>query len=113
MYVGRIDITYHFTGTWELLEDSLGMKMDSVQNIEVDHSHIKIKSGKEKEVEDYIKDIKENLKQYQVKMRKKEKVQNKYGATINPSGNKIELALGVEDESGSKRQGVSYLQKSH
>ena len=64
------------------------------------------------EVEDYIKEIKENLKQYQVKMRKKEKVQNKYGATINPSGNKIELALGVEDESGSKRQGVSYLQKS-
>ena len=112
MYVGRIDITYHFTGTWELLEDSLGIKMDSVQNIEVDHSHIKIKSGKEKEVEDYIKEIKENLKQYQVKMRKKEKVQNKYGATINPSGNKIELASGVEDESGSKRERVGYLQKS-
>lgn len=111
MFVGRLDLTYHFTGTWELRGDTLCMNMNGAPEIDVDQSHVKAKSGKEKEVEEYIKEIKERLKQYQEDIRKK-KVQRKYCATINSSGNKIEIVLGNEDDSDSKQVEVFYLQKS-
>lgn len=113
MYVGRMDITYHFTGTWELRADTLYMNMDRTPEVGIDHSNIKIKPGKEKEVEDYIQELKDKLKEYKDKIRKKEDVERKYCATINSMGNKIEIVYEEEDESGSKQERVGYLQKSH
>ena len=113
MYVGRMDITYHFTGTWELRADTLYMNMDRTPEVGIDHSNIKIKAGKEKEVEDYIQELKDKLKEYKDKIREKEDVESKYCATINSRGDKIEIAYEDEEESGSKRERVGYLQKSH
>ena len=47
-----------------------------------------------------------------MKAAKKEKdVTETYGATINPTGNKIEFVMTEEDETGKKQSQTRYLSK--
>ena len=109
LYIGRMDIISTSCGTWQLEGDSLCMSLEPNHSYKIDHSHIKAKPGKEKEVEDYIKEIEEMCKQKEEEKNKKKDITESYGATINPTGNKIEFVMVELDESGKKQTQTVYF----
>lgn len=112
LYIGRMDIIYNSCGTWQLNGDSLYISLKSNKSsYKIDHSHIKAKPGKEKEVEDYIKDLEKTFDQRMKAAKKEKDVTETYGATINPTGNKIEFVMTEEDETGKKQSQTRYLSK--
>lgn len=84
----------------------------SKSSYKIDHSNIKAKPGKEKEVEDYIKELDGVCKQRVMKAKKEKDVTASYGATINPTGNKIEFVMVEEDESGKKQTQTTYFSRA-
>lgn len=113
IYIGRMDIIYNSCGTWQLKGDSLCMSLKTGKSsYKIDHSNIKAKPGKEKEVEDYIKELDGVCKQRVMKAKKEKDVTASYGATINPTGNKIEFVMVEEDESGKKQTQTTYFSRA-
>lgn len=112
VFTGHLDISTFSNGTWELRNDSLIINLALYHKYKIDQSQIKPKPGKEKDFERHIKEFDEIYKNKQKENQKnKEEERLSFYATINPSGNKIELALDEEDENGKKRTSVIYITK--
>ena len=112
-FTGHLDISTVSNGTWELQGDSLIMYLDHRFEYEIDSTQIKSKPGKEKDFEKNIREYNEFYKEKQNERKKdKEKERSAFFATINLSGNKIELKGEVEDkESGKKDTGAFFITK--
>lgn len=110
IYTGRIVISYICTGTWEVSDDSLVMILNPNYEYKVDTTQIKPKPGKEKDVDDYIKEIENACEEGKKEtLSQKEEIRKSYFASINPSGNKIELQKEDEDKSGKKNNITFFL----
>lgn len=112
-YTGHLDISTVSNGTWELQGDSLIICLDHRFEYKIDSTHIKSKPGKEKDFERTIREYNEFYKEKQDERKKeKEKERTAFYATINPSGNKIELKGEVEDEDSDETEiATTYITK--
>jgi hypothetical protein len=112
LYIGRLDVSCVALGTWKLKGDSIYMTKKPNIRYKIEQSNIKPKPGKEKEVEDYINELKEMSKEREKEAKKEKDVSATYGATINPSGNKIEFVQVEENEYGKKETQTHYFSRA-
>ena len=112
LYDGNIELKNVYTGTWQLHDDTLYNELKLAYKCESDFSHITPKSGYEQNVEKII----EKWKQLRAKEEKDAQAAKgvrprTYRATINGSGNKIELKWTEKDEEGNDKEETIYLSR--
>ena len=98
IYDGRMDLKYVSNGTWELRGDTLHNTLQPGYKFETDHSHIIPKPGMEQEVETYVENLQRNGREQQKASAARQARHRAYRATINASGNKIELKWTEHDD---------------
>ena len=111
IYDGRVDFKYVTNGTWELRGDSLYTKRTPKFKFEMDRSQAKAKPGMEKDVEEYLEGWVKYIKKQQKESAAAEVQVRAYEATINASGNKIELKWVECDDEGNERTQAYYLSR--
>ncbi len=106
---GNIDMKFISVGTWELRDDSLLMVLQPGMKLEIDDSRITPKPGKEQEVKDFIA----YLETYGKAIRKENDQQKErprsYAASIDRTGNKMELMWTEPDADGDEIKQAYYL----
>ena len=107
IYNGRIDMRYISYGTWELCADTLRMVLKPDVNFELDDSHITPKAGMEQKVKDYITEVGAYYKSQANQI--KEERPRSYAASIDHTGNKIELMWIELDAEGNEEKQAYYL----
>ena len=107
IYNGRIDMRYISYGTWELCADTLRMVLKPDVNFELDDSHITPKAGMEQKVKDYIAKVRAYYKSQANQI--KEERPRSYAASIDHTGNKIELMWTEPDAEGNEVKQAHYL----
>ena len=113
IFNGRIDIKYITTGTWELRADTLRMVLKPDIKFEMDDSHITSKPGMEQKVKDYTAEVEAHFRA-QAKAREiKEDRPRSYAASIDRTGNKIELMWTETDAEGGEVKQAYYLTKQN
>ena len=107
IYNGRIDMKYISTGTWELRADTLQMVLKPDIRFEMDDSHITPKPGMEQKVKDYTAEVEAYFKSQGKEI--KEERPRSYAASIDRTGNKIEMMWTDLDDEGNEEKQAYYL----
>ena len=107
IYNGRIDMKYISTGTWELRADTLQMVLKPDIRFEMDDSHITPKPGMEQKVKDYTAEVEAYFKSQGNEI--KEERPRSYAASIDRTGNKIEMMWTDLDDEGNEEKQAYYL----
>ena len=113
LYDGRVDFKYVSRGTWELRDDSLYTKRAPKYKFEMDRSQVTAKPGMEKDMEEYLEGWEKQGKKQQKESAAGEVQLRAYEATINASGNKIELKWTERDAEGNERIEAFYLARDN
>jgi hypothetical protein len=107
----RIDGKFITGGTWKLCDDTLLMVLKPGIKFEMDDSRVTPKPGMEQRTKDFIVEA----EAYGRKLAKERDVQQdrprRYAASIDCTGNKIELMWTELDAEGNKVKHTSYLTK--
>ena len=112
IYNGRIDMKYIAGGTWELRADTLHTVLKPDVKFEMDDSHITPKPGMEQRAKDYIAELEEHVvKQLAKESDIQEDRPRSYAASIDRTGNKIELMWTETDAEGNEVKQAYYLTK--
>ena len=112
IYNGRIDMKYITGGTWELRADTLHTVLKPDVKFEMDDSHITPKPGMEQRAKDYIAELEEHVVKQLAKERDiQEDRPRSYAASIDRTGNKIELMWTETDAEGNEVKQAYYLTK--
>ena len=97
IYHGRLKVTYTYTGTWEIKEDSLYRYFDAGFNFKIDRSSITYSPEMRDAVEQKLKQMENAIEQ-----EKKQDRDTIIRATvIDRSGNKVELTFPESIQNGS------------
>ncbi len=108
----RIDVKFITAGTWELRDDTLLMVLKPGVTFEMDDSHITPKPGMEQRAKDYIAELEEHVVKQLAKERDiQEDRPRSYVASIDRTGNKIELMWTETDAEGNEVKQAYYLTK--
>lgn len=112
IYDGQIDFKYVYNGTWQLHDDTLYTELQLAYKFESDLSRITPKPGYEQDMEDLIKRLKQQQAQKEQEANVSDEVRPRsYVATINATGNKIELLWTEKNEDGKEIEQTSYLSR--
>ena len=107
----RIDVKFITAGTWELRDDTLLMVLKPGVTFEMDDSHITPKPGMEQRAKDYIAEFEEYVKKLAKENDIQEDRPRSYAASIDRTGNKIELMWTETDTEGNEVKQAYYLTK--
>ncbi|MBO7498538.1 MAG: hypothetical protein J6T64_05015 [Bacteroidaceae bacterium] len=110
-YIGRLDLTYVSNGTWDLRDDTLYTDSQPDYTFRMDRSHITPKPDMEKQLEKYLKALEESCLENQKTAAAGEVHPRANFATINRSGNKIELVWKETDGEHAGQEQSLYLSK--
>jgi len=110
-YTGRIDVTFTSNGTWELRGDTLYTDRQHDCTFSMDRSQITPKPDMEKQVEEYVKELEGQCLETQKAARESEDQTKAYFATINRSGNKIELVRNETEENLTDQERLFYISR--
>ena len=111
VFNGRIDAKFITAGTWELRDDTLLMVLKPGIKFEMDDSCVIPKPGMEQRAKDYITEAKAYLKKLAKERDIQEDRPRSYAASIDPTGNKIELMWTEFDADGNEVKQAYYLTK--
>ena len=111
VFNGRIDAKFITAGTWELRDDTLLMVLKPGIKFEMDDSCVIPKPGMEQRAKDYIAEAKAYLKKLAKERDIQEDRPRSYAASIDPTGNKIELMWTEFDADGNEVKQAYYLTK--
>ncbi len=106
-YVGYLDISSKATGKWELKGDSLFTIDNPDLKYTIGKDKIKPIAGRETDFDEYIKQLEESIQNHLKNYNKKNNFREAYAATINNTGNKIELLgkdLGGDDDDDEEEE---------
>ena len=106
-YVGYLDISSKATGKWELKGDSLFTIDNPDLKYTIGKDKIKPIAGRETDFDEYIKQLEESIQNHLKNYNKKNNFREAYAATINNTGNKIELLgkdLGADDDDDEEEE---------
>lgn len=110
-FAGRLDCIFASSGTWKLQGDTLYSENQPDYTFRMDRSLITPNPGMEKQMEEYVEALKKALMEKQKEAAAGDVQRKAYVATINRSGNKIELVW-KETEGEQAGQEISiYLSK--
>ena len=112
IYDGVLDYKFVANGTWKLHDDTLHTELQLAYKFELDRSRVTPKAGMEHDVEELLN----RWEQQQVLAEQEAKAAGgvrprSYVATINATGNKIELLWTEEDEDGNEIKKAFYLSR--
>jgi len=110
-YLGRLDYTYIYNGTWDLRGDTLYTERQPDYTFKMDRSHITPKPGMEKQMNEYLKESEQSCLEEQKAAAAGEVHPRANFATINRSGNKIELVWKETDGEHADQEQSLYLSK--
>jgi hypothetical protein len=110
-YIGRLDYTYIYNGTWNLRGDTLYTERQPDYTFKMDRSHITPKPGMEKQMNEYLKESEQSCLEEQKAAAASEVHPRANFATINRSGNKIELVWKESDGEHADQEQSLYLSK--
>ena len=96
-YTGRVELKQDLKGTWELHGDSLVIWLAPESEYEIDHTQISYTPDKEGMVKELLKEWNETLQERQRLIREAGFQRHAYFASIDPSGDKIELRWTDDD----------------
>ena len=111
VFNGRIDAKLITAGTWELRDDTLLMVLKPGIQFEMDDSRVTPKPGMEQRTKDYIAEAKAYVKKLAKERDIQEDRPRSYAASIDPTGNKIELMWTELDADGNEVKQAYYLTK--
>ena len=111
VFNGRIDAKLITAGTWELRDDTLLMVLKPGIQFEIDDSRVTPKPGMEQRTKDYIAEAKAFVKKLAKERDIQEDRPRSYAASIDPTGNKIELMWTELDADGNEVKQAYYLTK--
>ena len=111
VFNGRIDAKLITAGTWELRDDTLLMVLKPGIQFEMDDSRVTPKPGMEQRTKDYIAEAKAFVKKLAKERDIQEDRPRSYAASIDPTGNKIELMWTELDADGNEVKQAYYLTK--
>jgi len=111
IYNGRIDMKYITAGTWELMDDTLRMVLKPGIKFEMNDSRITPKPSMEQKVKEYIVETEAYFKKQARAREIKEDRPRSYAASIDRTGNKIELKWTETDADAGEVKQAYYLTK--
>ena len=110
-YLGRLDCIFVTSGTWNLQGDTLFTERDPRYTFSIDRSLITPSPGMEKQLEEYLTALEKVHTEAQEEAAASDAERRAYVATINRSGNKIELVWKETDEEQDGQESSMYLSK--
>lgn len=108
-FSGNIDMKLISVGTWELRDDSLLMVLKPGIKLEIDDSHITPKPGMEQEMKEHIAGLKAYAKAFVKENDQQKDRPRSYAASIDRTGNKIELMWTELDSDAGEIKQAYYL----
>ena len=111
IFDGIADFKDVYNGTWKLHDDTLYTELQLAGKSELDYSRISPKPGYEKDVEQLTKQWEQQVQAEQEANAAGGVRPRSYQATINATGNKIELLWTEKDEEGNEKEQASYLSR--
>ena len=111
LYDGRLEMVFENNGTWKLRGDSLDVNLSPEYIFNMDRSKITPKPGAEEAVEKKLKEWDKQQREQMKQLTKGKVIHVAYLATINSSGNKIELVRKNPDQNGNEKEVTLYLSR--
>ena len=111
LFNGCIDTKYITNGTWELRADTLLMVRKPGVKFEMDDSNVTPKAGMEQKAKDFITETETSGKEFAKSQEVQGERPRHYAASIDPTGNKIELRWTEPDANGNEVKQAHYLTK--
>ncbi len=112
-YTGQLHIIYRMHGTWQLMGDSLITVAQPGWDLEVDRSAIKYQPDMEDVVNTTIENWEKEINDSEQLLIEDGEQRNAEFASVDATGNKIELRGSVRNEQGKDNYVVKYLMRKN
>ena len=110
-FAGRLDCIFVSSGTWDLRDDTLFLEIQPDYTFRMDRGFITPNPGMEKQMEEYVEALEKAHMEKQKEAAAGDVQRKAYVATINRSGNKIELVWEETDGELAGQEISIYLSK--
>ena len=111
LYDGQLEMVFGSKGTWKLRGDSLDIDMSPKFTFKMDRSKITPKPGAEKAVEKKLQECDKQQRDQMKELNHGKVIHVAYFASINSTGNKIELVRKSSEQNDKEQEMTLYLSR--